>query len=198
MAFQSDFTAAVQDSGINHGEWATAKRVAMWSPNTNMLVQQRPCLPNPDSIGWSENSDETGWQTWLNFAAVFGGAIEVSGDLRKLDANRLARLERTLELSDPARRVHCLDLSSGACDLPPSLWLAEAQDGHRMLGIFNWSDKEVTVDLACPDLRIAGAWRDAGSGERSDALPEQLGLPARASRLMTYAPNEETNDRTTV
>lgn len=182
---------------INHGDWATAKRVAMWSANTNMLLQQRPCLPNLDSIGWSENSDEISWETWLNFAAVFGGAIEVSGDLRKLDANRLARLERTLELSDPARRVHCLDLSSGACDLPPSLWLAEAQDGHRMLGIFNWSDKEVTVDLACPDLRIAGAWRDAWSGESSDALPEQLSLPARASRLMTYAPNEETNDRTT-
>ena len=73
---------------INKGDWPSVKRVAMWTANTNMLLQERPCLPNLDSIGWSEAFDEVTWQTWLNFAAVAGGAIEVSGDLRKLDEAR--------------------------------------------------------------------------------------------------------------
>ena len=60
------------------------KTIATWCVNTGVLLQERPILPNIDSIGWSRHWTETEWQTWLNLAAVTGMALEVSGDLTKL------------------------------------------------------------------------------------------------------------------
>ncbi len=170
---------------INKGDWPAVKRVALWTANTNMLLQERGCLPNLDSIGWSAAFDETTWQTWLNFTAVAGGALEVSGDLRKLDAARLARLARTLTLSDPARRVRCLDLPTGALVLPPALWLAEGDDGARLLGVFNWADAPAEINLGVPELADSGrSVRDAWTGAaRPGGLPPVLALPPHASAL---------------
>jgi hypothetical protein len=175
---------------INKGDWPTVKRVAMWTANTNMLLQERPCLPNLDSIGWSEEFDEVNWQTWLNFAAVAGGALEVSGDLRKLDEARLARLARTLELSDPVRRVYCLDVPPGEAAHPPALWLAEGADGSRLLGVFNWSDAPATVMLSHPDLAaLRDGWRDPWDRRAHGCrdLPGSAELPPRGSLLLARA-----------
>lgn len=176
---------------INKGDWATVKRVARWTANTNLFLQERPCLPNLDSIGWSEEFDETTWQTWLSFAAVAGGALEVSGDLRKLDGARLARLARNLELSDPARRVRCLDLPRDATERPPALWLAEG-DAPPLLGVFNWADTPARIRLdreAIPGA--AGRWCDAWTGavRCPRGLPRTFSLPAHASLLLTPAPH---------
>jgi hypothetical protein len=180
---QADYFRNAVD--INKGDWPAVKRVAMWTANTNMLLQERPCLPNLDSIGWSEEFDEAKWQTWLNLSAVAGGALEVSGDLRKLDEARLRRLARTLELSDPARRVRCLDVALGAMAYPPAVWLAESGDGRRLLGVFNWTDEPAAVPLSHPDL--AGSrdgWRDAWGGSRKRSLPAKIKLPAHGSVLL--------------
>ncbi len=180
---QADYFRNAVD--INKGDWPTVKRVVLWTANTNMLLQERPCLPNLDSIGWSEEFNETAWRTWLNFAAVAGGALEISGDLRKLDAERLARLARTLELSDPARRVRCLDLPAGALTLPPAVWLAEGDDGRRLLGVFNWADTPATIKLdhfALASLR--DGWCDPWDQGPARSLPAEIALPARGSLLL--------------
>ncbi len=180
---QADYFRNAVD--INKGDWPTVKRVVLWTANTNMLLQERPCLPNLDSIGWSEEFDEAAWLTWLNFAAVAGGALEVSGDLRKLDAGRLARMARTLELSDPARRVRCLDLPVGALTLPPALWLAEGDDGSRLLGVFNWADEATVISLDHPALaQNRDGWSDPWGDGAAVVLPKELMLPAHGSLLV--------------
>jgi hypothetical protein len=183
---QADYFRNAVD--INKGDWPAVKRVAMWTANTDMLLQERSCLPNLDSIGWSEEFDETTWETWLNFTAVAGGALEVSGDLRKLDARRLARLARTLELSDPARRVRCLDIPMDSLALPPALWLAEGADGSRVLGLFNWADTPVELRLDRPALaELHGEWHDPWTGRSvsAAALPTVVHLQAHESLLLT-------------
>lgn len=172
---------------INHAEWRDVRRIAYWCANTNMLLQERPCLPNMDSIGWSVKCDENGWKTWLNLSAVNGGAIELSGDLRKLDANRLAALAKTLELSAPSRKVRCLDFKTNAMEQPPSLWLSEDGNGGIMLGIFNWSDNELSISLEpAIKLGIRGKVKDAWTGaiEYKDKLPDSICLAGRSSRLL--------------
>jgi len=174
---------------IGHGDWPTARRIANWVANTGVLLQQRPCLPNIDSIGWSDAFDETAWRSWLNLAAVSGMAIEVSGDLRKLDQERLARLARTLELSDPRRRVRCLDLPRGRIEQPPALWLAVGEDGSALVGAFNWSDEKAAVSLTHPELAgVSGEVTDAWTGEAMSArgLPDAIALEAHASRLFAF------------
>ena len=173
---QADYFRNAVD--INKGDWPAIKRVAMWTANTNLLLQERPCLPNLDSIGWSEEFDETSWQTWLNFCAVAGGALEVSGDLRKLDCDRLRRLAATLKLSDPSCRVRCLDLSHETPAHPPAVWLAEGPSG-TLLGLFNWTDGPLKVALPT-GLDVAGAY-DAWT--HAPGTPSDLMLQPRASVL---------------
>jgi hypothetical protein len=171
---------------INRGDWAAVRRIAFWTANTNMLLQQRPCLPNIDSIGWSEEFDETRWNTFLNLCAIAGGAIEISGDLRKLDAARLKRLEKGLELSDPLRRVRCLDLTLGHMDEPPSLWLSQGTSNNR-LAVFNWSDSPATIRLDHADLaNWSGVIRDPWTGRllHKNGLPKTLRLRGQESRLL--------------
>jgi alpha-galactosidase len=172
---------------INKGDWPAIRRIAYWTANTIMLLQERPCLVNVDSVGWSKEFDETRWDTFLNFCAVTGGALEVSGDLRRPDEARLKRLAKTLELSDPLRRVRCVDLAAGPMPHPPSIWLAQKPGGQSLLGVFNWSDAPATVRLDGHDLpSAAGAVRDAWTGRvlHRAGLPRRIRLAACESRLM--------------
>jgi hypothetical protein len=125
--------------------------------------------------------DETEWETWLNFCAISGGALEVSGDLRTLSAERLTRMARTLELSDPARIVRCPGL--GTCvNRPPPVWIAQGAD-QTLVGAFNWADEPAQLDVsAILALAEAGTVVDAWSGEAL-RLTAQVTLAPHASRL---------------
>ncbi|MCC6580248.1 MAG: alpha-galactosidase [Phycisphaeraceae bacterium] len=162
----ADYFRCAED--IGEGHWPMVKNIATWCANTGMLMQERPILPNIDSIGWSRYWTQTQWQTWLNLAAVTGMAIEVSGNLTQLDDATLHRLNRTLELSDPARRVRCLDLPHGKVESPPRLWLAEGND-EAYLAIFNWSDAPATTDLPKLAEGAVDAW--TGASFRPSMLP---------------------------
>jgi len=152
-----------------------------------MLLQERPCLANIDSIGWSEEFNDITWQTWLNLAAISGAAMEVSGDLRKLEPARLARLARTLELSVPSRRVRCLGLPLGKLAQPPAIWLAEGNDDCRLLAVFNWIDEPAVVSIDLPELAsMRGDFRDPWSGEilYEGRLPRTIELRGRESIML--------------
>ena len=153
LGWGADYHRSTLD--IGRGSWALAKRIAAWDVNTNMLLQRRPVLPNIDSIGWSDGFDEVQWRTWLNVCAVSGSALEVSGDLTRLDEGRLKRLARTLELSDPSRRLWCADVPGGKIDHPPAVWLAEGPR-DRLAGIFNWTDEPCTIHFES----LSAAWPD--------------------------------------
>ena len=179
---------------IGHGNWDLAKTIATWSLNTNILLPERPCLPNIDSIGWSDRFDDAAWESWLTLCAVTGMGIELSGDLRKSPEARRRRMARTLELSNPDRRFRCLDFAADSARVPPSLWLAEGRNGDRLLAVFNWNDDEAaTVPIphdAIADSATASPWRDAWTGRTTPGgrLPARLRLPPRASRLFACGP----------
>jgi len=167
---------------IGHGNWNTARRIALWTANTYLLLQEPPCLPNIDSIGWSRHFDETAWETWLSFCAVSSAALELSGDLRKLSVARLRRLARTLEFSDPARTVRCPGVRTATGGQPPAVWLAEGADA-TLVGAFNWTEQPLRVELVqalteLPTKQVTDAW----TGE-PDRLPAIVDLPPRGSRL---------------
>lgn len=175
---QADYFRNAVD--IDKGRWSTVLRIARWTANTNLFLSERTCLPNLDSIGWSKELDETTWQTWLNFAAVSSGVMEVSGDLRKLSDDRLKKLARTMELSDLRRSVRCLDLPRGAAELPPSLWLAQGKAGAKLLGVFNWGEQTSAIAIAA-ELQGKSA-RDAWTGARV-SVPASLELKSHDSVL---------------
>lgn len=184
---QADYFRCAIDIGM--GDWGTARRVAFWCANTNMLLQERSCLPNMDSIGWSKDFNEAGWLTWLNLCAVNGGALEIGGDLRKLPEDRLAVLGKTLALSDPRRQVRCLDVVHGPMAQPPSLWLAvNRTGGGGILGVFNWADTEAVIPLQHPDLAtLRGPFVDAWTGKVMHAtLPGELRLSGQSSVLLLF------------
>jgi hypothetical protein len=170
---------------IGEGNWKLVRDVAAWTANTNMLLQERPVLPNIDSIGWSPHFKPVEFQTWLNLCAVSGTALEVSGDLAKVDVPTLQRFQRTLELSDPARRVRCPDLAEATATRPPSTWLAEGGAG-TLLGLFNWGDEPAEVTL--PAETAGRATRDAWT---CTAVPasRSLRLEPHASALWLLADN---------
>lgn len=182
---QADYFRCAID--IGHGDWSLARRIALWTANTNLFLQERPCLPNIDSIGWSASFDETSWRTWLNLVAVSGAGLEVSGDLRKLSEERLRLLARTLELSDPNRRVWCPDLVTLAPSQPPALWRAEDKDG-LLLGVFNWNDSNAVLETH--DLLLGtdpASIRDAWTGE-SATVAGPVTLKSHESRLWLATP----------
>ena len=161
---QADYFRAAVDVG--HGNWSGIKQIATWLTNTIGLLQDSPCLPNADSLGWSEQFDEDQWRAWLNLAAVSGMALEISGDLRKLSPSRLETLNRALELSRPESRLRVLDMPRGTIDLPPSVWLSENGGRGDLLALFNWSGQERAVCLDAPRIaKCAGGLQDAWTGE---------------------------------
>ena len=179
---QADYFRNAVD--IGRGDWETAKRIAMWTANTRLFLQEAPCLPNIDSIGWSAAFDETCWLSWLNFCAISGGALEVSGDLRKLPEARLERLSRTLALSDPSRRVRCPGLGS-ARGTPPPVWIATGV-AETLVGVFNWTDSPARVDLAdAADLIPTRSATDPWIGETAP-VPGVVELAAHESRLWLF------------
>ncbi|HUV38446.1 MAG TPA: hypothetical protein VMY39_02480 [Planctomycetota bacterium] len=184
LGWGADYHRSGLDIGL--GTWALVKRIAAWFANTNMLLARRPVLPNIDSIGWSDGFDEVSWRTWLSLCAVTGAALEVSGDLTTLDDARLTRLARTLEMSDPARRVWCLDVPHGKIEHPPAVWLAEGPT-DRLIALFNWSDWGGVVQLG-PIADVWPDWFDAfqlvWQDEPLRMVPREIDLPAHGSVLL--------------
>ena len=181
---EADYFRCAED--IDRGDWDIAKRIAAWCTNTNMLLQQRPVLPNIDGIGWSKHFDEESWRSWLNLCAVSGMALELAGDLTRLDQSRIHRLNRTLELSDPARRVWCLDVPTGKVEYPPAIWVAQGTD-DSLIAVFNWKDETLAVNVE----RLSTVWSDWPNGFEPvwDDRPAEIGagsirLPAHGSVLL--------------
>ena len=160
FAGAADYFRVSED--IGKGEWPVVRRIAAWNANSNILLQQRPVLPNIDSVGVAKGLNAVQQQTWLNLCAITGAALEVSGDLTLHDAATLSRLNQTLQLSDPLRRVRCFDVPQGTVSHPPAIWLSEGVSG-KMLALFNWSDVPVTTQV--PTSIIPGDWRDAWTGK---------------------------------
>ncbi len=179
---QADYFRNAVD--IGRGDWATARRIAWWTANTRMFMPESPCLPNVDSIGWSRFFDEEGWKTWLNFAAVSGGALEVSGDLRVLPEERLRRLARAMEVSNPERKVYCPGLGDWEGE-PPAVWIAEG-GSEGLIGVFNWREEvaEIALGALIPERvgsQVTGVWE-----ERLETLPPVVRLPSRGSQLWCF------------
>jgi hypothetical protein len=176
---QSDYFRNAVD--IDKGNWDLAARIARMTANTKLLLQESPSLPNVDSIGWSKHFNETSWITWLNFCAVSGGALEVSGELRKLTEDRLARLSRILDLSDPDRIVYTPGLGEMQGRTPP-LWVAKGAK-ETLVGVFNWTEKPCAIDLAAMDKTLVGtSCVEVWSG-KGQTIPTRLELEPRGSVL---------------
>jgi hypothetical protein len=175
---QADYFRAAVDVG--HGDWSCIREIAKWLTNTVTLLQQAPCLPNADSLGWSERFSEKQWQAWRNLAAVSGMALEVSGDLRKLDAGRLGKLNRALELSRPESRLRILDMPTAEIGDPPGIWFSQNSRRGDLLGLFNWGEENAEFPLG--ELGLASEWADAWTGE--EAGKEALALAPGDSRLL--------------
>lgn len=173
---------------IGHGSWELARLIANMTANTAVLLGEPTALPNIDSIGWSDRFDDTQWESWLTLCAVTGMAVELSGDLRKLSPARLARLARTLELSQPGRRLTCLDLPAGPIQRPPALWLATTP-ANALLAVINWDDQTAAIALDHPRLApYAGPAAEAWTGAPLGPLPAAVELAPRSSRLFLLQP----------
>jgi hypothetical protein len=177
VGLEADYFRNAED--IGKGNWDLARRIALWTLNTNLLMRRRPVFPNIDSVGWSPDFDDTAWQSWLNLCAISGAAIEISGDLAKLPPERIRRMAKTMELSDPKRLLTCPDFQRGPIAHPPAFWVAEGPN-DRLIAIFNWKDEPAT--LACPLTRSDTSATDAWSGKKVTA-PQSINLAPHESVL---------------
>ena len=174
---------------IGNGSWDLAKRIALWTANTNLLYGDWSARPNVDGIGWCKEFDEEAWRSYLALSAISGGTLEISGDLAQLPRERDALLNRCLDLSRPGRRLRCLDLPRGRVQAPPSLWVSEHGRRTELAAIFNWDNRRRRVDTrpldaACPGWRKAmrPAWESAATLRSG-----HVELPARGSLLLERA-----------
>ena len=174
VGLEADYFRNAED--IGKGNWELARRIALWTLNTNLLMRRRPVFPNIDSVGWSPEFDETAWLSWLNLCAISGAAIEISGDLAKLSPERLRLMAKTMDLSDPLRLLTCPDFQRGRMDQPPAFWIAEGPN-DRLFAVFNWKDEP--SKLSCPvslsAKKITCAWTNK---------------PIVSSEFITLAPHE--------
>ncbi|MCX6972613.1 MAG: hypothetical protein NTV93_21020 [Verrucomicrobia bacterium] len=177
VGLEADYFRNAED--IGKGNWDLARRIALWTLNTNLLMRRRPVFPNIDSVGWSPDFDDTAWQSWLNLCAISGAAIEISGDLAKLPPERIQRMAKTMELSDPHRLLTCPDFQRGRVHQPPAFWVAEGPS-DRLLAIFNWKDEPAT--LACPLTQSGAKVVDVWTG-KPVANPQAITLAAHESVL---------------
>ncbi len=170
---------------ISHGGWALLKRVALWTVNTNMLMQQRPVVPNVDSIGFSPLFTPEQWRTFMTLCAISGGAIEIAGDLVALDDEKVAIMNRCLQFSDPLRPTRALDVSRGRITSPPSLWLSQAPGRNSLAAVINWSDEPARVDTHMLDDAMP-TWRKLHPAWSSKARigKSYVHLPAHGSLLV--------------
>ncbi len=153
---EADYYRYAED--ISDGSWYLAKRIALWTANTNMLNTERTVIPNIDSIGFAKDFTRTQWLTFLSLCAVTGNTVEVSGDLTKLDALQLKILNTALELSDTRASFRTLDYPKGRIELPPSLWLSSKNGSSRGAFVVNWSDKAKKIDTRLLDREFPG-WK---------------------------------------
>ena len=174
VGLEADYFRNAED--IGKGNWNLARRIALWTLNTNLLMRRRPVFPNIDSVGWSPDFDDTAWQSWLNLCAISGAAIEISGDLAKLPQERIQRMAKTMELSNPHRLLTCPDFKRGRVDQPPAFWVAEGPK-DRLLAIFNWKDEPATLECSLTQ-----------SGAR--ATDVWTGNPVAKPQSITLAPHE--------
>lgn len=180
---QADYFRHAED--ISHGGWDLVKRVALWTVNTYMLLQEHPVLPDIDSFGWSSAFTPEQWRTFLTLCAISGGAFEIAGDLATLDDEKIDLMNRCLTLSDPLRPTRVLDVPRGKITVPPSLWVSHAPRRGSLVAIFNWQDRAARVqtdllDSALPGWRrLVPAWPGPARIGKSDVL-----LPAHGSLLL--------------
>lgn len=174
VGLEADYIRNAED--IGKGNWDLTRRIALWTLNTNLLMRRRPVFPNIDSVGWSSDFDDIAWQSWLNLCAISGAAIEISGDLAKLPQERIERMAKTMELSDPYRLLTCPDFQRGRVDRPPAFWVAEGPS-DRLVAIFNWKDEPAT--LACPLTPSGTCATDVWTGK-----------PVASPQSITLAPHE--------
>lgn len=142
LAPEADYFRNAED--IGKGSWDRVKRIATWCVNTNILMPERPVFPNVDSVGFSKNFKKNEWMVWLTLCAITGYAVEVSGDLTKLNREQIRLIRKTLEVSNLHRKFRCLDLPYREFDNPPSLWVAEEREKY-LIAIFNWGETALKI-----------------------------------------------------
>lgn len=143
---------------IGDGSWDLARRIGLWSTNTNMLLSEKTVIPHIDSIGWAKDFSRTQWLSYLSLCAVTGNEFEVSGDLTILDDEKLGIINTALECSDTRAGFRTLDYPKGEFGLPPSLWLGLKKGKPRAALVINWSDKPAKVATGLLDREFPG-WR---------------------------------------
>lgn len=176
---------------IGDGSWSMVKRIALWTVNMNMLLRQRPVIPNIDSIGFTEkfSTEKFSREEWLSFlslCAVTGNTVEIAGDLTRLDNDKIWFMNRCLELSDNRSTLKCIDIPKDRIESPPSLWVSERDKNTRLIAIINWMDKAAAIDTilldkACSNWKkkLKTVWENNAKFKKDSVI-----LPAHGSVLL--------------
>jgi hypothetical protein len=180
FARQADYFRCSED--IGDGNWELAKRIALWTLNTNMLLREHPTIPNIDSIGWAKDFTPDQWLSFLSLCAVSGGTMEISGDLTQLDDEKIQRMNQCLELCELWGTVRCLDVPTGKVGLPPSLWVSQTSRGIRLAAIINWAGEPRTID-STPLDELNPSWRRS----MRPAWPSRASVQSSSVKLPPYA-----------
>ncbi len=180
---QADYFRYAED--IGSGSWELAKRIALWTLNTNMLLREHPIVPNIDAIGWAPDFTMDQWLSFLALCAISGGTVEIGGDLGQLDDEKVLRMNQCLEMCDLSSRVRCLDVPGGKIGLPPAVWVSEKAGKVRMAAIINWADRARMIGTAALD-QCCSDWRSMTKVWPSAARVRAKGveLPAYGSLLV--------------
>ena len=156
------------------------------------LQRLRPCLvyvkpkepaaPIGDFVLATMNRAEA--RTLLSLVVISGGAVNLSDDLTKLNAEGLDLVRRTVAAPRGAAGVP-LDLFR---TLRPAQWIQRVGEGWRVL-LVNWSDepREIALDLRAAGLdaeRGLDFWTDAAVNLRAGVLARPL--PPHACLLVEF------------
>lgn len=156
------------------------------------LQRLRPCLvfvkphaptaPAGDYVLATMNGLEA--RTLLGLVVISGGAVNLSDDLTKLNAEGLDLMRRTVAAPRGAAGVP-LDLFRS---LRPAQWIQRVGEGLRVL-LVNWSDepREIALDLRAVGIdaeRGRDFWTDAAVKIRNGVLARPL--PPHACLLVEF------------